>query len=185
MTTITKTSPTAADIAQLKEGDEVTARFAGDDFTLSGSGRLRAIGGGLALGSMGVRYGDGDPGASLVELTYPTPPATPCPVGQRRRSPGGMKAIRTGEVGQKHKWFIYENRAAYGWMADDDVADWEVIADESGQCERQHLAEGEVPIELSKVSDAQLKYVAVVSSHELAAAVSAAATAELERRRAR
>lgn len=149
MTTITKTSPTAADIAHLKGGDEVTARFSGDDFTLSGSGRLRAIGGGLALGGMGVRYGDGDPGAFLVELTYPTPPATPCPVGQRRRSPDGMKAIRTGEVGQKHKWFIYENRAAYGWMSDDDVADWEVIYGDPEQ-------PNEVRINLQAVSDDDL-----------------------------
>ena len=54
-------------------------------------------------------------------------PEPTLPVGQRRRSPGGVEVIKTDD-GSTDPWRKYRGPDAT-WFTDDEVADWEVITD--------------------------------------------------------
>ena len=59
-----------------------------------------------------------------IELaTEPTPP-----VGQRRRSPGGVEVVKTDD-GTTSPWCRYRGRPGRAWFVDAEVAGWEVITD--------------------------------------------------------
>ena len=100
------------------------------------------------------------------------------PVGQRRRSPEGVEVIKTDD-GVTFRWRRYLDVGAGGkWFTDDDVADWEVITD-APECDREHLPDWCVPINLSGWSDDDLRVaVRVVGSGALGASF----RAELARR---
>ena len=57
-----------------------------------------------------------------IELADPEPP-----VGQRRRSPGGVEVVKT-DVETTDPWRRYRG-PSLAWFTDDEVADWEVITD--------------------------------------------------------
>lgn len=57
-----------------------------------------------------------------IELADPEPP-----VGQRRRSPGGVEVVKTDDGGVLC-WRRYVG-AGGTWSSDDDVADWQVVTD--------------------------------------------------------
>ena len=59
-----------------------------------------------------------------IELAEPEPET---PVGQRRRSPGGVEAIKTDD-GTTDPWRRYRGHGP-AWFSDDEVAGWEVITD--------------------------------------------------------
>ena len=50
------------------------------------------------------------------------------PVGQRRRSPGGVEVVKTDD-GTTAPWRKYRGKRGPTWFADAEVADWEVITD--------------------------------------------------------
>ena len=51
------------------------------------------------------------------------------PVGQRRRSPGGVEVVKTDD-GTTDPWRRYRgHKPGPTWFADAEVADWEVITD--------------------------------------------------------
>ena len=54
-------------------------------------------------------------------------PEPETPVGQRRRSPDGVEAIRTDRKNEC-AWIAYIG-GEIAWFTDDEVADWEVITD--------------------------------------------------------
>ena len=54
-------------------------------------------------------------------------PEPTLPVGQRRRSPGGVEVIKT-DVETTDPWRRYRG-TSLAWFTDDEVADWEVITD--------------------------------------------------------
>ena len=59
-----------------------------------------------------------------IELApEPTPP-----VGQRRRSPGGVEVVKTDD-GTTSPWCRYRGRPGRAWFVDAEVAGWEVITD--------------------------------------------------------
>lgn len=60
-----------------------------------------------------------------IELAEPDPEP---PVGQRRRSPGGVEAIKTAD-GSIPRWRRYAGAGVGTWFTDAEVVDWEVIAD--------------------------------------------------------
>ena len=55
-------------------------------------------------------------------------PEPPLPVGQRRRSPGGVEVVKTDD-GTTAPWRKYRGKPDPTWFADAEVADWEVITD--------------------------------------------------------
>ena len=98
------------------------------------------------------------------------------PVGQRRRSPGGVEVVKTDD-GTTDPWRRYRGPGP-AWFTDDEVADWEVITD-APECDREHLPDWCVPINLSGWSDDDLRVaVRVVGSGALGASF----RAELARR---
>ena len=81
-----------------------------------------------------------------IELApEPTPP-----VGQRRRSPGGVEVIKTDDG--TNSWRRYRGKACLSWFTDAEVADWEVITD-APECDREHLPSHSVRICLATISD--------------------------------
>ena len=111
-------------------------------------------------------------------------PEPTLPVGQRRRSPGGVEVVKTDDGttdpwrryrGPGPAWFTGDEVADPGpaWFTDDEVADWEVITD-APECDREHLPEGHVPITFNGWSDDDLRVSArVVGSGGLGAAIRA------------
>lgn len=97
------------------------------------------------------------------------------PVGQRRRSPGGVEVVKTDD-GTTAPWRRYRGTCP-AWRSDAEVADWEVITD-APDCDREHLPDGHVAIDLRDWPDATLR-TALVSAAD---PVTAAARAELARR---
>lgn len=59
-----------------------------------------------------------------IELAEPEPEI---PVGQRRRSPGGVEAIKTDER-MAYPWRKYRGHGP-AWFSDDEVADWQIVTD--------------------------------------------------------
>ena len=127
-------------------------------------------------------------------------PEPTLPVGQRRRSPGGVEVVKTDDGttdpwrryrGPGPAWFTDDGVADPGpawftddevadpgpaWFTDAEVADWEVITD-APECDREHLPEGHVPITFNGWSDDDLKLSArVVGSGGLGAAIRAELT---------
>ena len=49
------------------------------------------------------------------------------PVGQRRRSPGGVEVIKTDD-GMTNSWRKYRGKTRQAWFTDAEVSDWDVIA---------------------------------------------------------
>ena len=109
------------------------------------------------------------------------------PVGQRRRSPGGVEVVKTDD-GMTDPWRRYRGPGPAwrsdvevadpgpAWFTDNEVADWEVITD-APDCDREHLPEGHVPITFNGWSDDDLKAAArVVGSGGLGAAIRAELT---------
>ena len=108
-----------------------------------------------------------------IELAEPEPP-----VGQRRRSPSGVEVIKTFDGTHEQLWRVYRAEKPRDlWRSDDQVADWEVITD-APECDREHLPDGHVAIDLRDWPDATLR-TALVSADD---PVTAAARAELARR---
>ena len=103
-------------------------------------------------------------------------PEPTLPVGQRRRSPGGAEVVKTDD-GMTDPWRKYRGKRGPTWFTDAEVADWEVITDAS-ECDREHLPDGHVAIDLRDWPDATLR-TALVSAAD---PVTAAARAELARR---
>ena len=153
-------------------------------------------------------------------------PEPTLPVGQRRRSPGGVEVVKTDD-GTTSSWLRYRGKTGRCWFADAEVAGWEVITDapevpedvlnaaaqwiaadvcpcgdecdsgcigtgdrlariladagllvstmpEAPECEREHLPEGCVPINLSGWADDDLRVAArVVGSGALGASIRA------------
>ena len=98
------------------------------------------------------------------------------PVGQRRRSPEGAEVVKTDD--DSLAWRKYRGSISDFWFDDDEVADWEVITD-APECDREHLPEGCVPINLSGWADDDLSVAArIVGSGEFSASL----RAELARR---
>ena len=94
-------------------------------------------------------------------------PEPTLPVGQRRRSPGGVEVVKTDDGttdpwrryrGPGPAWFTDDEVADPGpaWFTDAEVADWEVITD-APECDREHLPEGHVPITFNGWSDDDLR----------------------------
>ena len=108
-----------------------------------------------------------------IELAEPEPET---PVGQRRRSPDGVEVVKTDD-GTVNPWRKYRGKRGPTWFTDAEVADWEVITDAS-ECDREHLPDGHVAIDLRDWPDATLR-TALVSAAD---PVTAAARAELARR---
>ena len=90
-------------------------------------------------------------------------PEPTLPVGQRRRSPGGVEVVKTDDGttdpwrryrGPGPAWFTDDEVADPGpaWFTDDEVADWEVITDAT-ECDREHLPSHSVRICLATISD--------------------------------
>ena len=107
-----------------------------------------------------------------IELAEPEPET---PVGQRRRSPGGAEVVKTDD-GMTDPWRRYRG-TGLAWFTDNEVADWEVITD-APECDREHLPDGHVAVDLRGAPDATLR-TALVSAAD---PVAAAARAELARR---
>ena len=81
-----------------------------------------------------------------IELApEPTPP-----VGQRRRSPGGVEVIKTDDG--TNSWRRYRGKAYLSWFTGAKVAGWEVITD-APECDREHLPSHSVRICLATISD--------------------------------
>lgn len=59
-----------------------------------------------------------------IELAEPEPET---PVGQRRRSPGGVEVIKTDDG--TNSWRRYRGKACLSWFTGAEVAGWEVITD--------------------------------------------------------
>ena len=108
--------------------------------------------------------------ADFLGIELAPEPATP--VGQRRRSPSGVEVIKTDD--NSLPWRKYRGSSPEVWFDDDEVADWEVITD-APECDREHLPEGHVPIDLSGWADDDLR---VAARGELGASL----RAELARR---
>ena len=102
-------------------------------------------------------------------------PEPTLPVGQRRRSPDGTEAVKTDD-GTPDPWRRYVGSGGM-WFTDAEVADWEVITD-APECDREHLPDGHVAVDLRGWPDATLR-TALVSAAD---PVAAAARAELTRR---
>ena len=81
-------------------------------------------------------------------------PEPTLPVGQRRRSPGGVEVVKTDD--DSLAWRKYRGSSPDVWFDDDEVADWEVITD-APECDREHLPEGHVPITFNGWSDDDLR----------------------------
>ena len=90
-------------------------------------------------------------------------PEPTLPVGQRRRSPGGVEVVKTDDGttdpwrryrGPGPAWFTDDEVADPGpaWFTDAEVADWEVITD-APECDREHLPSHSVRICLATISD--------------------------------
>ena len=104
-------------------------------------------------------------------------PEPTAPVGQRRRAPGGIEVVKTDD-GTVNPWRRYRGKSRVSWFTDAEVEDWEVITD-APECDREHLPEGCVPINLSGWADDDLKVAArIVGSGEFSASL----RAELARR---
>ena len=85
------------------------------------------------------------------------------PVGQRRRSPGGVEVVKTDD-GTTDPWRRYRGPGPAwrsdvevadpgpAWFTDAEVADWEVITD-APECDREHLPSHSVRICLATISD--------------------------------
>ena len=108
-----------------------------------------------------------------IELAEPEPEI---PVGQRRRSPDGVEVVKTDD-GTTSSWLRYRGKTGLAWFTDNEVADWEVITD-APECDREHLPDGHVAVDLRGAPDATLR-TALVSAAD---PVAAAARAELARR---
>ena len=102
-------------------------------------------------------------------------PEPTLPVGQRRRSPDGVEVIKTDDG--TNSWRRYRGKAFLSWFTGAEVADWEVITD-APECDREHLPDGHVAVDLRGWPDATLR-TALVSAAD---PVAAAARAELTRR---
>ena len=112
-------------------------------------------------------------------------PEPTLPVGQRRRSPEGVEVVKTDD-GTTDPWRRYRGPGPAwrsdvevadpgpAWLTDNEVADWEVITD-APECDREHLPEGHVSIDLSGWADDDLR---VAARGELGASL----RAELARR---
>ncbi len=135
-------------------------------------------------------------------------PEPTLPVGQRRRSPGGVEVVKTDDGttdpwrryrGPGPAWFTDDEVADPGpaWFTDDEVADWEVITDaealaragllagtlpEAPVCEREHLPSHSVRICLATISDDTIADLAEGAGNP-SAPVADAAHRERERRR--
>ena len=67
---------------------------------------------------------------NFLGIELPTEPTLP--VGQRRRSPGGVEVIKTDD-GMTNSWRKYRGNPCRvnpgtSWFTDAEVADWDVIA---------------------------------------------------------
>lgn len=60
-----------------------------------------------------------------IELAEPEPEI---PVGQRRRSPGGIEVVKTDD-GTTNSWRRYRGRLDLFWFTDAEVADWQIVTD--------------------------------------------------------
>ena len=105
-----------------------------------------------------------------IELApEPTPP-----VGQRRRSPGGVEVIKTDDG--TNSWRRYRGKACLSWFTGAQVADWQIVTD-APDCDREHLPDGHVPITFNGWSDDDLRVaVRVVGSGALGASIRAELT---------
>ena len=86
--------------------------------------------------------------ADFLGIELAPEPATP--VGQRRRSPGGVEVIKTDDG--TNSWRRYRGKAYLSWFTGAEVADWEVITD-APECDREHLPSHSVRICLATISD--------------------------------
>ena len=92
-------NPTSADLAHLKEGDEVDVSFIAVPFPVRLQTRLTDHGGDLRAGGWTVRSTSGAAGPVLLALHSPLPPAPgPPPVGQCRRGPDADREIIADQV---------------------------------------------------------------------------------------
>ena len=106
-------------------------------------------------------------------------PEPTLPVGQRRRSPGGVEVVKTDD-GTTDPWRRYRGPGP-AWFTDDEVADWEVITD-APECDREHLPSHSVRICLATISDDTIADLAEGAGNP-SAPVADAAHRERERRR--
>lgn len=60
-----------------------------------------------------------------IELAEPEPEI---PVGQRRRSPGGVEVVKTDD-GTPNPWQRYRGRRGSAWFTGAQVADWQIVTD--------------------------------------------------------
>ena len=118
-------------------------------------------------------------------------PEPTLPVGQRRRSPGGVEAVKTDDGttdpwrryrGPGPAWFTDAEVADPGpaWFTDAEVADWEVITD-APDCDRGHLPDGHVRIDMRGYSSTSVREIAA-GAYMHGAPLAVAARAELARR---
>ena len=73
------------------------------------------------------------------------------PVGQRRRSPDGVEAVKT-DVLTTDPWRRYRGDSLLAWFTDNEVAGWEVITDapEAPKCNLNWWASDELRAELAR-----------------------------------
>lgn len=119
---------TRADVAHLKDGDEVEFVFVidGEPRRVTATA-YPGVKGCLAAAGWIIRDRDGNPHQYLIEVISPQPPA---PVGQRRRSPYGVEVILGDDETDLSPWIVYRGGAIRErrWMSDDEVLDWEIIS---------------------------------------------------------
>ena len=106
-------------------------------------------------------------------------PEPTLPVGQRRRSPGGVEVVKTDDG--TNSWRRYRGKAFLSWFTGAEVADWEVITD-APECDREHLPSHSVRICLATISDDTIADLAEGAGNP-SAPVADAAHRERERRR--
>ena len=106
-------------------------------------------------------------------------PEPTLPVGQRRRSPGGVEVIKTDDG--TNSWRRYRGKAFLSWFTGAEVAGWEVITD-APECDREHLPSHSVRICLAPISDDTIADLAEGAGNP-SAPVADAAHRERERRR--
>ena len=106
-------------------------------------------------------------------------PEPTLPVGQRRRSPGGVEVVKTDDG--TNSWRRYRGKAFLSWFTGAEVAGWEVITD-APECDREHLPSHSVRICLATISDDTIADLAEGAGNP-SAPVADAAHRERERRR--
>ena len=117
--------------------------------------------------------------ADFLGIELAPEPAPAAPVGQRRRSPGGVEVVKTDGVSA----LCWQRYAGVGkaWFSYDAIADWEVITD-SPDCDREHLPDGHVRIDMRGYSSTSVREIAAGGAYMHGAPLAVAARAELARR---